>query len=84
MSRRLSLPIFLWLLSLAAPALADRSFLVDADWLAAEKAKNPKLLILEVRYHPHRYYTVGHIPGAIQVPRFNLTDMLRQRATPVE
>jgi len=21
-------------------------------------------------YHPHRYYTVGHIPGAVQVQRF--------------
>lgn len=70
MARRCFLPIFLWLLTLAAPALADRSFLVDADWLAAEKAKNPKLVILEVRYHPHRYHTVGHIPGAIQVQRF--------------
>jgi len=55
---------------LAAPAFADRSFLVDADWLAAEKAKNPKLVILEVRYHPHRHATVGHIPGAVQVQRF--------------
>jgi thiosulfate/3-mercaptopyruvate sulfurtransferase len=58
---------------LAAPAAfatSDRSFLVDADWVAAEKAKNPKLVILEVRYHPHRYFTVGHIPGAIQVKRF--------------
>jgi thiosulfate/3-mercaptopyruvate sulfurtransferase len=58
---------------LAAPAafaISDRSFLVDADWLATEKAKNPKLVILEVRYHPHRYATVGHIPGAVQVQRF--------------
>jgi thiosulfate/3-mercaptopyruvate sulfurtransferase len=55
---------------LAAPAYADRSFLVDADWLAAEKVKNPKLVILEVRYHPHRYATIGHIPGALQVQRF--------------
>jgi thiosulfate/3-mercaptopyruvate sulfurtransferase len=55
---------------LSAPAFADRSFLVDADWLATEKEKNAKLVILEVRYHPHRYHTVGHIPGAIQVQRF--------------
>jgi thiosulfate/3-mercaptopyruvate sulfurtransferase len=54
---------------LSAPAFADRSFMVDADWLATEM-KNPKLVILEVRYHPHRYHTVGHIPGAIQVQRF--------------
>lgn len=49
---------------------ADKpGFMVDADWLATEM-KNPKLVILEVRYHPHRYHTVGHIPGAIQVQRF--------------
>ena len=73
MLKRLLLPIFLLLLALAAPtafAISDRSFLVDADWLAAEKDKNPNLVILEVRYHPHRYHTVGHIPGAVQVQRF--------------
>lgn len=65
--------MFITLLALASqPLLAagKPDFLIDADWLAAEKAKNPKLVILEVRYHPHRYYTVGHIPGAIQVQRF--------------
>ncbi len=61
--------VLVWLAVLSTPAIADRSFMVDADWLAAEM-KNPKLVILEVRYHPHRYYTVGHIPGAIQVQRF--------------
>ncbi len=70
MTQRFLLSFFLWLLTLAAPACADRSFLVDADWLAAEKTKNAKLVILEVRYHPHRYATVGHIPGAVQVQRF--------------
>lgn len=58
------------LLALAQPVWADRGFLVDADWLAAEKEKNSKLVVLEVRYHPHRYLTVGHIPGAHQVQRF--------------
>ncbi|MCM2290636.1 MAG: rhodanese-like domain-containing protein [Sulfuritalea sp.] len=49
---------------------ADRpDFLVDADWLA-DKLKDPKLVVLEVRYHPHRHHTVGHIPGAVQVQRF--------------
>ena len=49
---------------------ADKpDFLVDADWLA-ERQKDPKLLLLEVRYHPHRHHTVGHIPGAVQVQRF--------------
>lgn len=58
-----------WLAVLSAPAFADRAFMVDADWLVAEM-KNPKLVVLEVRYHPHRYHTVGHIPGAVQVQRF--------------
>lgn len=50
-------------------AYARPDFLVDADWLA-EHIDDDNLVILEVRYHPHRYYTVGHIPGAIQVKRF--------------
>jgi thiosulfate/3-mercaptopyruvate sulfurtransferase len=64
-----------WLITLfalfcvASSAHADRAFLVDAEWLASQM-KNPKLVILEVRYHPHRYFTVGHIPGAVQVQRF--------------
>lgn len=61
--------VLVWLVVLSAPAFADRAFMVDADWLAAEM-KNPKLVVLEVRYHPHRYHTVGHIPGAVQVQRF--------------
>jgi len=49
---------------------ADKpDFLVDADWLA-ERLKDPKLVVLEARYHPHRHATVGHIPGAVQVQRF--------------
>lgn len=52
-----------------AHAATQPDFLVDADWLA-ERIKDPKLVVLEVRYHPHRHYTVGHIPGAIQVQRF--------------
>ncbi len=60
----------LLLLCLSLPALADgRDFLVDADWLEAHQ-DDPGLVILEVRYYPHRYYTVGHIPGAVQVQRF--------------
>ncbi|MDP3514416.1 MAG: rhodanese-like domain-containing protein [Sulfuritalea sp.] len=59
-------------LNLVVPAAfaADRSeFLVDADWLA-NRLKDPKLVVLEVRYHPHRHATVGHIAGAVQVQRF--------------
>jgi thiosulfate/3-mercaptopyruvate sulfurtransferase len=69
--RRLSATALLLSLCLLSPAWAEgRDFLVDADWLAAEKEKNKELVILEVRYHPHRYYTVGHIEGAVQVQRF--------------
>lgn len=57
------------LISLSAMAADKPDFLVDADWLAG-KASDPKLVVLEVRYYPHRYNTVGHIPGAIQVQRF--------------
>lgn len=59
-------------LNLIVPAVfaADRpGFLVDADWLA-ERLKDPRLVVLEVRYHPHRHATVGHIAGAVQVQRF--------------
>ncbi|RMD70196.1 MAG: sulfurtransferase [Gammaproteobacteria bacterium] len=66
MARALILWLFLWI----PPVLAERpAFLVDADWLEAH-LDDPKLVILEVRYHPHRYFTVGHIPGAVQVQRF--------------
>lgn len=50
-------------------AQAQPSYLVDTDWLA-EHIDDEKLIILDVRYHPHRYFTVGHIPGAVQVQRF--------------
>ncbi|MCX7165523.1 MAG: rhodanese-like domain-containing protein [Rhodocyclales bacterium] len=53
----------------AADTIDKPDFLVDADWLA-ERLKDPKLVVLEVRYHPHRHNTIGHIPGAIQVQRF--------------
>jgi len=57
------------LLTLCIAAQAAPGFLVDADWLS-EHIDDDKLVVLEVRYYPHRYYTVGHIPGAIQVQRF--------------
>ena len=62
---------FLLLVALlgAAPAHAAPAYLVDADWLA-EHIDDDNLVVLEVRYHPHRYFTVGHIPGAVQVQRF--------------
>ncbi len=57
------------LTSLAVHAADKPDFLADADWLAG-KIDDPKLVLLEVRYYPHRHHTVGHIPGAIQVQRF--------------
>jgi thiosulfate/3-mercaptopyruvate sulfurtransferase len=48
---------------------AQPDFLVDSAWLE-DKLKDPKTLVLEVRYFPHRHATVGHIPGAVQVQRF--------------
>jgi thiosulfate/3-mercaptopyruvate sulfurtransferase len=60
---------FVSVLPLSARAADKPDFLVDADWLA-ERLKDPPLVVLEVRYHPHRHHTVGHIPGAVQVQRF--------------
>lgn len=62
--RRVLLSLLLW--SLWSIAHARPDFLADADWLA-EHVDDENLIVLEVRYHPHRYYTVGHIPGALQV-----------------
>lgn len=60
----------IWLLGLACLAhAAAPDFLVDGTWLES-RIKDPKTVVLEVRYYPHRYQTVGHIPGAIQVQRF--------------
>lgn len=56
-------------LSISPFAWAKPDYLVDADWLA-EHIDDDNLVVLEVRYHPHRYHSVGHIPGAIQVKRF--------------
>ena len=62
--------LFTLVLLLAATAVhAAADFLVDAEWLE-QRIKDPKLVVLEVRYHPHRYFTIGHIPGAVQVQRF--------------
>ena len=58
-----------FLLLLSRVSSADQSFLVSSDWLS-EHIHDKGLIVLEVRYYPHRYYTVGHIPGAVQVQRF--------------
>lgn len=64
---RTGLSALLIFVSLSAVAVPD--YFVEPDWLA-ENIDDDNLVILEVRYHPHRYFTVGHIPGAVQVQRF--------------
>ena len=59
------------LLSLSSSVLAQEApdFLVPSEWLE-EHIDDDNLTVLEVRYYPHRYLTIGHIPGAVQVARF--------------
>ncbi len=76
--RKILLSLLLW--SLCSAVYARPDFLVDADWLA-EHIDDENLVVLEVRYHPHRYYTVGHIPGAVQVQRFK--DLGDNQAVPL-
>jgi len=59
----------LLLLAAGFARAATPDFLVDGAWLEG-KLKDPKTVVLEVRYFPHRHATVGHIPGAVQVARF--------------
>jgi thiosulfate/3-mercaptopyruvate sulfurtransferase len=61
--------LFLLFAVAALGRAAGPDFLVDAAWLEG-RLEDPKTVVLEVRYHPHRYETVGHIPGAVQVARF--------------
>jgi len=68
------------LMIITGSVYADRDFLVDADWLS-EHIEDENIVVLEVRYHPHRYYTVGHIPGAVQVQRFK--DLGKNDANPL-
>ena len=69
--RLLKFMLVMLTLSLAfiGAAVALPGFMVDSEGLE-EMMSDKKLVILEVRYYPHRYYTVGHIPGAVQVQRF--------------
>lgn len=61
-------------------AAEEPAFLVDSMWLE-ENIDREDVRVLEVRYHPHRYFTVGHIPGAVQVQRFK--DLGDNRASPL-
>ena len=65
------LKIWLTISALLVPGIAFSlpAYFVESDWLS-EHIDDENLVVLEVRYHPHRYFTVGHIPGAVQVQRF--------------
>ncbi|MES9969617.1 MAG: rhodanese-like domain-containing protein [Candidatus Thiodiazotropha sp.] len=71
----------LWLIA-AWPVLllGAPDYFVDSDWLS-ENIEDERIIVMEVRYHPHRYYTVGHIPGAVQVQRFK--DLGDNQASPL-
>ena len=43
----------LWLLTLAGLLQANPAYLVDSQWLE-DRIDDPNLVILEVRYYPHR------------------------------
>ncbi len=76
-----SLLLAVGLLVLSAIAHAERpGFLVDSVWLE-DHIDDPSLVLLEVRYYPNRYFSVGHIPGARQVQRFS--DLGDNHAVPV-
>jgi thiosulfate/3-mercaptopyruvate sulfurtransferase len=68
-ARTMVLAFALLLLTSAAKAADRPDFLVDAAWLE-DHIDDPSLVLLEVRYYPSRYFSVGHIPGARQVMRF--------------
>jgi len=78
--KRLRLTLLFLFALISTSVQAGREFLVDADWLS-EHIDDSKLVVLEVRYHPHRYFTVGHIPGAVQVQRFK--DLGDNMANPI-
>jgi len=61
--------VILLILNLPAVARAAPDYFIDSDWLS-EHIEEENVIVMEVRYHPHRFYTVGHIPGAVQVQRF--------------
>jgi len=66
MKKILTLLVFILAFTQTAAA---QDFLIESEWLE-EHIDDDNLVILEVRYHPHRYFSVGHIPGAAQVQRF--------------
>jgi len=67
--KHIALALALLLVTGAAQAAEKPDFIVDSMWLE-DHIDDPETVILEVRYHPHRHGTAGHIPGAVQVQRF--------------
>jgi len=59
---------------------AATDLLVDSEWLS-EHIEDDNLVLLDVRYHPHRFFTIGHIQGAVQVKRFK--DLGNNHASPL-
>lgn len=72
--------LFLVLIFMTQNLYSASDFLVDSEWLS-EHLDDEKTIVLEVRYHPHRYFTVGHIQGAVQVKRFK--DLGNNQASPL-
>ena len=60
--RSLFIQFLLSLLLLPRRVLAEPAYLINADWLS-EHIEDENLLILGIRHHPHRYFTVGIYPG---------------------
>jgi len=69
MKKVLAILALLFVASFPVAAAETPSFLASSEWLE-EHIEDENLVVLEVRYYPHRYYTIGHIPGAVQVQRF--------------
>jgi len=80
MKTRFLLIITTMSLFLSLSAMAAVPILADTEWLEAH-IEDDNIRILEVRHDPHRYYTVGHIQGAIQVQRFR--DLTSHTETPI-
>jgi len=67
-------------LALVQIASASGTILADSDWLESH-IDDGNLKILEVRHDPHRYHSIGHIQGAIQVQRYR--DLTNHYSTPM-
>ena len=67
--KRLSLIAIVLSILFTINANASRDFLVNGEWVS-DHIEDENVVLLSVRYHPHRFFTIGHIPGAVQIQRF--------------